>query len=177
MILNFNKGKTVVQFYYNCRWSILYSAYIRGLDNLFLTYEFYYLALLDCELILNIVLSPADESSLLLKRCVECLTLSDDGKVYTIVKELHGKSVLTFERYLLSSCPRYENTKAGVPPSHWYTTYLQDHRVSHPRIQYWLPIFVFMFVRYCRCPLLALCASLPLHTHLCMKYCVTSSMG
>jgi len=88
---------------------------------LFLTYGLYYLSLLDCEFILNIVVSPEDESSLLLKRCVKCLTLRDNGKIYTNVKELHGKSLLAFERYLLPSFSRYENIKTGVPPSHWYT--------------------------------------------------------
>lgn len=101
---------------------------------MFITYELYYLALLDCELILHIVVSPVDESSLFLKHCVDCLKLSDDGKVDTIVKELHGKSVLAFERYLPSPSSRYENTKAGVPPSHWYTPIYTIYRVSHPRI-------------------------------------------
>jgi len=43
-------------------------------------HKFYGLDLLDYEFILNIVVSPEDESSLLLKRCVECSTLGDDGK-------------------------------------------------------------------------------------------------
>ena len=121
MIISFNKEEFVIQFYYNFRWSILYGIYIRGLVNLFLIYELYYLALLDCGLILKFVVSPADESSLLLKLCVECLTLSDDGNIYAIVKELHGKSVLAVERYFLSPSSTYENTKAGVPPSQRYT--------------------------------------------------------
>lgn len=56
-----------------------------------LTYELYYLVILYCELTLNIVVSPADESSLHLKRSVDCSTLRDDGKIYTIFTELHGK--------------------------------------------------------------------------------------
>jgi hypothetical protein len=72
-------------------------------------------------------------------------------------------------------CLRFQGTRTqrhiGALP------YLQDHRAWHPRIQYWLPISMFMIVRYCRCPFLASCASLPLDAHLCMKYCVTSSMG
>jgi hypothetical protein len=59
------------------------------------------------------------------------------------------RSVLTFGRYLLSPSSRYENTKAGVLLSHWYT--VKDHRAPHPRIRFWLPIFMFMVVRYCRC--------------------------
>jgi len=152
------------------------------LDNLFLTHELYYLALLalwllDCEPILNIVVSSADESSLLLQAVLNVLQpvtmekLTPLSKNYTIKVYWHLSS---------TCCLHLQGTRIqrqeflrhiGTPP------YLQDHRAWHPRIQYWLPIFKFMFVRYCTCPFLAPCASLPPDAHLCMKYCVTSSMG
>jgi hypothetical protein len=59
--------------------------------------------------------------------------------------------------------------------------YLQGHTASHPRIQYWLPVFMLLSCSTpdaCCCfSFLAPCTSLELGAHLCMKYCVTSSMG
>jgi hypothetical protein len=150
---------------------------MRRLDHLFLTYELYDLVLLECELTLNIVVSPEDESSLLLRRCVVCLTLSDEAKIYTTFKELHGKMYWQLSGIC---CLRLQGTRIqrqeflyhiGTPP------YLQDHRTLHRRLHYWLPIYMFLVVLYCRRPFHASCASLPLGAHLCMKYCVTSSMG
>ena len=176
--------------------------------------------------------------------------------------------MLAFERYLLSPSSRYENTKAGVPPSHWYTpistipqsltsqnailaadlhvhgravehvwnvmahaqkpdlVFQRNGRVHlnwrgrqfsrllaaavctsavvmvvmldtprsvvqckttgyplHSPVSPSLPLPCVTVCHqvstelYRRCPFLAPCASLPPDAHLCMKYCVTSSMG
>ena len=62
-------------------WGILFTLCNRSWDNLSVTHKFYGLVLLDCELTLNIVVSPEEDSSLLSKRCVACSALGDDGKV------------------------------------------------------------------------------------------------
>jgi hypothetical protein len=48
--------------------------------NLSVTYKLYVLVLSVCHLIRKIVISPEDESSLLLKRCDVCFVLTDGGK-------------------------------------------------------------------------------------------------
>jgi hypothetical protein len=74
-------------YYFNFCWCIVYTIsilgvcniYIRGLDDLSVPYELYDLVLRACQPILKIVISPEDESSLLLKLCAVCFVPSDRG--------------------------------------------------------------------------------------------------
>jgi hypothetical protein len=82
----FEKVDRTVNFWGDCNVGATWRAvlkctiYIRVLDNLSVTSELYELVLSACQFILKIVISPEDESSLLLKHCAVCCVLSDNGK-------------------------------------------------------------------------------------------------
>lgn len=77
------------------------------------THKFYGLVLLDCEVALNVVVSSEHERNLLLKRCVECSALGDDGKgssTYTwfhAFTSLHGDTSQNTATFTVSTLNVY----------------------------------------------------------------------